>query len=259
MLQITKKEANIYKNFNFPDEHALAVIRKEEKIKKASSIGSLIGVSLGFIASVAISRKNQPLKDVFVKGKTKETLKNIAKYTKVDYEGLKGYLYMLLQAGGATIGSFLAGSLADKHSENRIEKLKEAIFVVNNVAIPAAVAKTVEHLLNICKKTDEKSVFKTIANNKILKNAATLVGLAVGMMASISVTNTINTKIVDPKDPKKKTIKPKDFLVHLDDVIPILISSKDSMLAGLPLDRALPLIYYIIGSKVGDKNYYTYE
>ena len=226
--------------------------REEEKIKKASSLGSLIGVGIGFAASVALARKNQPIKDIFIKNNARQSFKNLLNYTKLDYEGLRGYIYMLLQASGAAIGSLVGGSLFDNHKENREEKVKEAIFVINNVAIPTAFAKTVEHILLVSKNSSERTILKKIANNKILKNIAVLLGLAGGMAASISVTNTINSKIVDPEDPSKKTIKPKDFLVHVDDIIPILISSKDSMLAGLPLDRALPLIYYILGTEVGE-------
>lgn len=259
MLYVSDKQKKLYKDFNFPDEHALETIRKEAKTRKASALGSLIGVTTGFVASVALARKGQPIKDVFVKGSCKETMKNIAKYTKIDYEGLKGYIYMLFQAAGASIGSLIAGSMADKHSENRVEKLKEAVFVVNNVAIPTAFAKTVEHVLLVAKNSTDKTILKTIANNKLLKNISVLIGLASGMATSISVSNTINTKIIEPDDKKKRTIKASDFLVHIDDIIPIMISSKESMLAGLPLDRALPLIYYILGSKVGERNYYTHE
>ena len=259
MLSITKRQEKIFKDFNFPDEHALAVIRKEEKTKKASALGSLIGVTAGLAASITLARKNEPIKDVFVKNNFKETFNNFRKYTKLDYEGLRGYVYMLLQAVGASAGSLIAGSMCDKHSENRVEKLKEAVFVINNVAIPTAFAKTIEHILCVAKNSNEKTILKTIANNKILKNISVILGLAVGMATSMSVSNTINTKMIEPNDKRKKTIKPTDFLIHVDDIIPILISSKDSMLAGLPLDRALPLIYYILGAKVGERNYYTYE
>lgn len=258
MLKINKCEENIYKRFNFPDEHAFHTVRKEEKTKDLSRLGSLIGVSLGFITSVALTRKNQPIKDIFVKGDFKKTAKNLWDYTKLDYGGLKGYKYMLLQAAGASMGSLVAASIYDKNSENRIEKTKEAIFVINNVAIPTALAKTVEHILNL-NKDSKNAVLRVLSGNKILKNIAVLMGLALGVAASISVTNTINTKIIEPDDKRKKTIKPTDFIAHIDDIIPVLISSKDSALAGLPLDRIMPAIYYILGSKVGKRNYYTFE
>ena len=250
MEKITTENSNLSKKTGkLPPKTSKA---RKEKIKAASSLGSLIGVGIGFAASVALARKNRPLKDIFVKNNIKQSFKNILNYTKLDYEGLKGYVYMLLQASGAAIGSLIGGSLFDNKKENREEKVKEAIFVINNVAIPTAFAKTIEHILLVSKNSNKKTIFKGIANNKILKNIAVLSGLIGGMATSISVTNTINSKIVDPKDPSKKTIKPKDFLVHIDDIIPILISSKDSMLAGMPLDRALPLIYYILGTEVGE-------
>ena len=211
------------------------------------------------LASVALAKKGQPIKDIFIKENKKETFKNILKYTKLDYEGLKGYAYMFFQAAGASIGSYIAGSLYDKNPDNRIEKFKEAVFTVNNVAIPTAIVKIIEYIMQNLKKTTNKTALQTISKNKILKNVAIFAGLISGIIISTSVSNTINLKIIDKENKKKKKIRPVDFLVHIDDIIPILISSKGSVFRKISLDRIMPLLYCISGSKVGKCNYYTHE
>ena len=259
MLKISNTEKNIYKSFDFPEKTAYLTTKKEQRTKKASLIGSALGAGLGLGLSIALARKNEPVKDIFIKNDIKKTAKNLLKYTKLDYEGFKGYIYMILQAAGASFGSLIAGSWQDKNKESRIEKIKEAVFVMNNVAIPTACAKTVEYLLSKDSIINKSELLKKISNNKLLKNIAVVSGLMVGLLGSLNISNYINTKIIEPDDKRKKTINPTDFLVHVDDIVPILASSKDSILHGLPLDRFMPLIYFILGSEVGEKNYYTYE
>ncbi len=259
MMKISKIEKNIYGSFDFPEKEAYLTVKREQRTKKASLIGSAIGTAIGLGISIALARKNEPIKDVFVKNDIKKTANNILKYTKLDYEGFRGYIYMILQASGASFGSLLAGSWQDKHKESRIEKIKEAIFVMNNVAIPTACAKSVEYLLSKKSLINKSELLKKISNNKLMKNIAIISGLMVGLLGSLNISNFINTKIIEPDDKRKKTINPTDFLVHVDDIIPILASSKDSIFKGLPLDRCMPLIYFILGSEVGEKNYYTYE
>ncbi len=259
MLKISNIEKNLYKSFEFPEKQAYLTIQKEQKTKKASILGSAIGTGIGLGLSIALARKKEPIKDVFVKNNIKKTAKNLLKFTKLDYDGFMGYIYMVLQAAGASFGSLIAGSWQDKHKESRIEKIKEAVFVMNNVAIPTACAKTVEYLLSKNSITDKSELLKKISNNKLLKNAAVISGLMVGLLGSLNISNFINTKTIEPDDKRKKTINPTDFLVHVDDIVPILASSKDSIFRGLPLDRCMPLIYFLLGSEVGEKNYYTYE
>ena len=257
MLYLNKNEKKIYKNFDFPRKQALKVLTDDEKTKKKAFLGSLIGVGTALGVSIALGKKNEPVKDVFIKGDIKQSAKNILKYTKLDYEGLRGYAYMLLQTLGACLGSFIGGFSEDQEHESTIEKIKEAIYVFNNVAIPAGFAKIAEQILNSDSKGIKKVIPEILRKNKALKQLTIFAAMFGGFLVGTSVTNTINTKMIDPDDKKKRAIKPTDLLVHADDVIPILVSSKDSIFAKLPLDRFLPLIYVVLGSKVGEKNYYT--
>lgn len=259
MMKISESQKKLYKSFAFPEKQAYLTIAKEQKTKKASLIGSAVGTTIGLGLSIALARKKEPVKDIFIKNDIKKTAKNLLKFTKLDYEGFMGYIYMILQAAGASFGSLIAGSWQDKHKESRIEKVKEAVFVMNNVAIPTACAKAVEHMLSKNSITNKSELLKNISKNKLLKNIAVVSGLMVGLLGSLNISNYINTKIIEPDDKRKKTINPTDFLVHVDDIVPILASSKDSIFKGLPLDRCMPLIYFLLGSEIGEKNYYTYE
>lgn len=259
MFKISETQKKLYKNFNFPEKEAYLTLQKERKAKKASMIGSAVGTGVGLALSIALARKKDPVKDIFVKNDVKKTIKNMLAFTKLDYEGFRGYIYMILQATGASFGSLIAGSWRDKNKENRLEKTKEAVFVINNVAIPTAAAKIIEHLLSKENITNKSNLLKKIANNKLLKNIAVLLGLAAGLVGSLNVSNYINTKIIEPDDTRKKTIKPTDLLVHVDDIVPILASSKNSIFNGLALDRLMPVIYFLLGSEVGEKNHYSKE
>lgn len=48
MLYVDKKQEKLYKNFEFPNKLAFNTIKQESRVKKASYVGSLIGVGIGF-------------------------------------------------------------------------------------------------------------------------------------------------------------------------------------------------------------------
>ena len=164
---------------------------------------------------------------------------------------------MVSQSAGAVIGSIMAAKSTDKDKRNEKEKIKQGIFTVNNVVIPAALAKLTEYGIEKLSNQKSLSVFKTINNNKFLKSMTILLGLIAGLGISLSVSNTINSNFVDKEHQTQKTIKPKDLLVHIDDIIPVLASFKDGIFSKLPLGRILPFIYCFIGAESGEKTYYN--
>lgn len=248
----------------------------QKQVNKRSIIGSVIGVSVGLVASIALSKKAMPIKDIFVKNDLKASAKNIYDFAKVDYEGFKGFLSMTAQAAGAAFGSLL-GALSvkapdsEQAKKDNKAKLKEAIFMTNNVIIPTACVKTIEYLYDknintietgkklkdfrkskgISTKGLDASKLQIFMTNKYLKTLGIALGLIGGMMTSLSVTNTINNKYIEKEDSKDKKMRPLDFIYHVDDIIPIIISSKNPICDKLPIDRILPLIYGYMGSKVG--------
>ncbi len=233
-----------------------------KKINKRSTIGSIIGVSAGLIASIALSKKAMPIKDVFVKGDFQKSAKNLYNYTRVDYEGFKGFLSMVFQASGAAFGS-LIGALSVKNNDkstdendlNKKAKIKEAIFMTNNVLIPTALVKGGEFGLEKLAQSAKSTNIQNFASNKITKSLAVILGLVGGMITSMSVTNTINNKFIEKEKSTDKKMKPLDFIYHVDDIIPILVSSKNPICQKLPIDRLLPVIYGFMGSKVGKSNH----
>ncbi len=259
MIINQNKHNNLYSKYESLADMAIQREIIEKKADKRALIGSAIGVGGGFLLSLSFFRKNQPIKDIYVKNDLQKTFTNLKKYTKLDYEGKKGYIYMLFQALGAVIGGSAFACTVDKDKENRIEKIKEGIFTLSNVIIPTGFAKIVEHYTKEDSIHTRQGILKTISNNKILKNLSLLLALAVGMKTSLSVVNTINIKIIEPDDKKEKKLNPKDFITHIDDIIPILISSKNNPLSKLPLDRFLPLIYIALGKKTGSKHIYSEE
>lgn len=235
----------------------------EKKQKTRSIIGSIAGVSVGLIASIALTKKSMPLKDVFVKKDFTGSMKNLYNYTKIDYEGFRGFVSIVSQAFGAAGGSLIGGlsvyknlqnidnETKDKIKADKKAKVKEALYMTNNVLIPTAFVKSGEWALETIKNNANSAKLQKVASSKILKGALTALALVGGMMTSLSVTNTINNKYIEKRDAHKKKMRPLDFIYHVDDIIPILISSKNPICAKLPIDRALPFIYGYMGSKVG--------
>ena len=91
MFKISETQKNLYKNFNFPEKEAYLTLQKERKTKKASMIGRAVGTGVGLALSIALARKKDPVKDIFVKNDVKKTIKNMLAFTKLDYEGFRGY------------------------------------------------------------------------------------------------------------------------------------------------------------------------
>lgn len=256
-MNINNSQNELYKNFNYAINERNRVIVRDKKTQKRALIGSILGTMAGFGIALAINKKGTVPKDIFVKNDLKKTFKNIYNFTDIDYEGLKGYFAMVSQSAGAVIGSIIVAKSTDKDKRNEKEKIKQGIFTVNNVVIPAALAKLTEYGIEKLSNQKSLSVFKTINNNKFLKSMTILVGLVAGLGISLSVSNTINSNFVDKEHQTKKTIKPKDLLVHIDDIIPVLASFKDGIFSKLPLGRLLPFIYCFIGAESGEKTYYN--
>lgn len=242
--------------------------KKKQKIR--SITGSVIGVAAGLSVSIALSKKTMPVKDVFIKNDFSKSLKNLYNYTKIDYEGFKGFVSMVAQAGGAALGSLIGGlsvynnktskaiepdiSTKDKIKADKKAKIKEALFMTNNVLIPTALVKGGECGLETIGKNAKSANIQKLSGSKIVKGLTTVLALAGGMAASLSVTNTINNKFIEKENADNKKMRPLDFIYHIDDIIPVLISSKNPICAKLPIDRALPLIYGFMGSKVGQES-----
>lgn len=257
-MSLTVEQQNIYKNFNFPTITTTPskLDDKQKKLnKKAGYIGSSIGALGAFTLCVLSNQKNNSFKDCFIKNNTAKTFKNLWDYTKLDYEGLKGYFYMTSQMAGAALGSLGAGFMIDKDKENRKEKIKEAIFAIDNVVIPTAFAKTCEFLIE--KGADKNNLINGLNNNKLLKSLTVITALACGLYTSLKTSNAINNNIVDKENKNDKKIKPKDLLVHVDDIIPVLAALKGSIFARLQLDRLMPFIYLFTGAEVGEKDKYS--
>lgn len=251
-------QKDLYKNFDYPANVRNKIIARDEKTKKRALMGAALGTLAGYTLALAINKKGA-VQDIFVKGSIKKTLKNIYDFTDIDYEGLKGYFAMVSQSSGAVIGSILASKTVDSDKRNQKEKIKQGIFTANNVIIPAATAKITEWGIEKISKNSSLSVFKTINNSKLLKSVVILAGLIAGLGVSLSVSNTINSNIIDKEHKTQKNIRPKDLLVHIDDVIPVLASFKEGIFSKLPLGRILPFIYCFIGAESGAKNYYDKE
>ncbi len=200
----------------------------QDKTSALAIVGAIVGT---LIPAIIISKKQQPSLKV-------GSLKNFIKFFDIEY-GLKEIIPVGL---GGVIGG-LAGGLADKKEKNKLKKFEEATFQAMNLMIPTyLVTKSLEHCRN------SKSL-----NKPLVKAATTIAGVLIGVNAAVVLSNMIDKKVFNKYEcnPDRK-FRPRDLVVHVDDIVEVLVISKSSIGEKLHLNKILPLIYAWNGQEVGD-------
>lgn len=197
----------------------------------AASVGAtLLGV-LAVRKSQGLNLGKGALKGLGLKDK----LVKIGKSFNLNYD-VKEIIFV----GTSSILGGLLGGFALDRDGNKKKKVTEAVFKASNITIPTLITGG---LL----KGFEKIKF----SNPVTKIASVATGVGLGMIASKKLTNKINKKI--DKDFEEKQLKPKDFLVHIDDIAGALFITKVPLAGILHLDKVLAGIYAWGGYEVGRK------
>lgn len=190
------------------------------------------GAILGSFLPVLMIAKKQH------KGLKINSLKNFLKALKIDYK-----LPEILAVGlGSTVGGLLGG-LLDRQEKRKLDKMEEATYQSMNIAFPAIL---VSEGLEFCKNNKR-------FNNPYAKFATSALGIFAGASLAVNFANKIDKKLFDKynQDPDR-TFKPKDMIVHVDDVIASLVLAKVPFANKLHADKILPLIFSWSGFHVGD-------
>ena len=208
---------------------------KNDNVKKASYIGSAIGIFSAVGIALALAKKKNP--NINFKTLT---------YDEKD---------ILMLGGGSILGGLTGGLLADKNKENKIPKYREALQqFFGSLLCPVGVISVAEHLY-------DKSGFKVPdikTNSKLLKNAikaapkiaVTAVSLVFGMELGNRIMNKINNKLF--KKEEKYEVHPSDYLVHADDLcVAINLIFKDTPKIATVASKALPFAFILAGAKTG--------
>ncbi len=230
-------------NENLPTRINTEHHKKESHNHKKSAVKKVIplaGAIIGTILPLIIFNKAQGKtlnKEVLKSGKVIDKLKEAGEYFEID-----GVPKILSTAGGAILGGLAGGCIVDRNKEDRIEKVKEGLFEMTNITVPTLlVAGGVKFMQS--KKLDKG----------IGKFAPVVFGLGLGIPIAQKISNTISKKIFKDKGEERK-FKPKDLLVHSDDLIEMLVLMKVPFAKKLHIDKILALIYAKCGYETGTKD-----
>lgn len=233
----------VHSHLNNIENKAADVVRAEKSsrkngIKKILPLaGAVIGTLLPLVILNNFKGKSLNMK-ILKDAALLEKLKEIGEYFEI--EGAKE---ILLTAGGAIAGGLSGGVIFDKNKENRKEKVKEAVFEMTNIAVPTLIAAGTLDLLK-SKKLD-KGLFKF---------APFVLGLGAGIPLASKVSGFISKKIFKEDKDGIRKFHPKDFLVHADDMVEMLVLLKIPFAKQLHIDKLLALIYAKCGYETGIKD-----
>ncbi len=235
-MLVTRINEKNYSDFNF----RLSVAGNPEPQKKnnhklinagvaAASVGATLLSVLAVRKSQGLNLEKGALKGLGFKDKAAKIWKSF----NIDY-GIKD---MLLVGTTSALGGLLGGFAFDKEGDKK-KKITEGVFKVSNIAIPTAMTAGLI-------KGFEKMKLK----NRVTELVSVAAGVGLGMLTSSKVTNKINKKI--DKNFEEKKLKPKDFLVHIDDIVGAFFITKAPFMNALHMDKLLTAIYAWGGYETG--------
>lgn len=235
-----------YKNF---EEHKNNTAKPNKDLEhqdnKAKKILPLIGTIIGTMLPIIVLNKacgKHLDKNILKNGKTLDKLKEIGEYFEID-----SVKKILSTAAGAIAGGIAGGCIADKDKENRKEKLKEGMFEMTNITVPTIFVAGISKLLE-----NKNLPIPTV----VKKIAPVVTGLGIGIPIASKISGMMSQKIFKEDKNNVRKFKPKDLIVHSDDMIAVLALSKINILQKLQIDKILALIYAKCGYEAGtaDKN-----
>lgn len=210
---------------------------KNKKNNYPVMLTSLVGTAI----PVLLIRKYQN-KTLNIENLQKLDLKNKIQTILESFNIHYGLKEILLSSFSA-IGLGLAGGLICNKDENKKNKLKEAIFQFNNIAIPTTL---ITGLLKITNKYER-------LNGTFAKLASIFLGIAAGMPIALTFTNTLNKSLIDKNSREQRKLKLKDSIVHVDDIISGLVLAKVPLVTKLHLEQFIPILYANCGYEAGIK------
>ena len=133
------------------------------------------------------------------------------------------------------------GENTDKSLAANKEKLKETVHAYATFGVPTALTAATLGLLGKTK----------IANKTLGQIIPIAVGIGAGMPLAHESSNWLNEKI--DKNSEHREMKLKDYFIHIDDIIAVLILAKVPFARKIQAGRLLPIIYGMLGYEVATK------
>ncbi|MBR1977305.1 hypothetical protein IKA15_03390 [bacterium] len=212
---------------------------KHKERKEFEAIGAL-AVGAGVALSLALIQKNKGIKIGDLKGKKiTEKIAKVWKSFDIDYD-VKDLFTMATGAIGAGLIYGFAKN-KDKTFEGNKEKLKETVHAYATFGVPTALTAATIGILGKTK----------IGNKPLGQIIPIVVGVGAGMPIAHESSNWINEKI--DKNSEHREMKLKDYFIHIDDIIAVLILAKVPFARKIQAGRLLPIIYGMLGYEVATK------
>ncbi len=221
-----------------PDNKLDNKLKPKEK-KEFDPFGALVCAS-GVAASLALIRKNKGMKAGDLRGlKLGEKIGKVWKSFDIDYN-VRDLFTMATSAIGAGLGyGFLKNE--DKTFTGNKEKIKETVHAYATFGVPTALTALTLAILG-----------KTKMANKVLGQIIPIVvGVGAGMPIAHESSNWLNEKI--DKNSEHREMKFRDYFIHIDDIIAVLILAKVPFAKKIQAGRILPIVYGMLGYEVVSK------
>lgn len=212
---------------------------KRKEKKEFEPIGAL-AVASGVALSLALIQKNKGIKIGNLKGEAlHEKIGKVWKSFDIDYN-VKDLFTMATSAIGAGLIYGFAKN-KDKSLAGNKEKLKETVHAYATFGVPTALTAATLGLLGKTK----------IANKTLGQIIPIIIGIGAGMPLAHESSNWLNEKI--DKNSEHREMKLKDYFIHIDDIIAVLILAKVPFAKKIQANRLLPIIYGMLGYEVATK------
>ena len=195
------------------------------KLKRASLGGSVLTTLLYLFAVAKSTRKgNFKIADMF----------------KINFNSVARAIGL---ATSALAGGLAGGLITDK-KENRKPKLKEAMHqFLGNIVTPISIVGMGTSLI-------EKRKLSMV-KNCIYGGLAAIVGVGCGVTGGNYVASKVNEVIYKENDDRK--VGPKDFGIHIDDILTVMAMTDLGDKVKSFVSKALPAIFLICGYEAGIK------
>lgn len=210
------------------------------KHKKDFDPMAALASGAGIALSLALIKKNKGIKIGELRGKSLgEKIGKIWKSFDIDYDAKDLFTMATSAVGAGLLYGFAKNK--DKSLEGNKEKLKETLHAYATFGIPTILTTATLGLLGKTK----------IAKKPLGQIIPVVVGVGAGMPIAHEATNILNKKIDKNSIPRK--MKPKDYFIHIDDIIAVLILARIPFAKKIQVGRLLPIIYGMLGYEVASK------
>ena len=210
----------------FGDNNENKILNHKNKVRAASIAGSMAASGLFLFT---LEKHKHP--------------KNF-KFSNLFRQNFKNPLKVMGLATVTMLGGLVGGLLSDEKSKQKA-KIKEAIHqFIGNIVVPISIVGAAVTAIEKKKFPRKKEI--------ILSGLASIAGVVTGVISGNYAAGKINEKLFNEND--KRHIGPKDFGIHVDDIMTLIALTSNGDKIQSFIGKALPAIFLICGYESGTSN-----